>query len=101
VVLAGRPTIRVGGVAVIAKSGDGPVTTSVTVVLCVRLPLLPVMISVYVPGGVEALVVTVIVEEPLVVIVPGLNEADAPMGKPLALNVTVPVNPPAGVTVTV
>ena len=94
-------TIRVSGEAAIIKSGDGPVTTSVTVVLCVRLPLVPVMVSIYVPGGVEPLVVTVIVEEPLPVIVGGSNEADAPLGKPLAPSVTVPLNPPDGATVTV
>src|SRR5215470_8769875 len=59
------------------------------------------MVSVYVPGGVETLVVTVIVEVPLVVIVDGSNDAEAPAGKPSALNVTVPLNPPDGVTVTV
>ena len=99
--LAGRVTIRIGGEAEITKSGVRPATTRVTVVLCVRLPLVPVMVSVYVPGGVEALVVTVIVAVPLVVIVDGLNDADAPAGKLLALSVTVPLNPPAGVTVTV
>ena len=43
--------------------------------------------------GVVTLVVTVMVEVPLVVTVVGLKLAEAPVGKPLALRVTVPVNP--------
>lgn len=46
-------------------------------------------------------VVTVIVDEPDVVTDAGLKLALAPDGSPLALNVTVPVKPPDGVTVTV
>lgn len=43
------------------------------------------------PVGVDARVVTVIVELPEVFTEPGLNEADAPEGNPLALRFTVPV----------
>jgi hypothetical protein len=46
------------------------------------------------------LVPTVMVEEPEVVIEAGLKEAVAPFGNPLALNATIPTNPPAGVTAT-
>jgi hypothetical protein len=45
--------------------------------------------------------VTVIVEVPDEVTEAGLKLADAPDGKPLALKVTEPLNPPEGVTVTV
>ena len=54
-----------------------------------------------VAAGVVVLVVTVIVEVPLVVIVVGLKLAEAPVGKPLALSVTAPVNPLSAPTVTV
>jgi len=41
------------------------------------------------------------VEEPEVVTEPGLKLALEPAGRPVTLKVTVPVNPPEGVTVTV
>ena len=47
------------------------------------------------------LVVTVMVEEPGPVTDFGLKLAEAPLGKPLALGVTVPLNPPRKATVTV
>jgi hypothetical protein len=50
---------------------------------------------------VDALVVTVIVEVPDPGTDCGLNEEPAPAGNPLTLNVTVELNPPDGVTVTV
>jgi hypothetical protein len=46
-------------------------------------------------------VATVIVEEPEVATEAGEKLAVAPAGKPLALNVTVPVKLPDGVTVAV
>ena len=52
------------------------------------------------PGGVVDAVVTVIVEEPDVSDA-GLKPKDAPLGKPLALSATAPLNPPVGVTVAV
>ena len=54
---------------------------------------MPVTVSVEVAAGVVVPVVTVIVELPLAVIVVGLKLAEAPVGNPLALSVTVPVNP--------
>jgi len=84
------------------KSGFGAgFTTSVTVVECTKLPLVPVMVRVYVPAGVDVLVVTDIVEEPEPATEVGLKLALAPEGKPLALNVTLPVKPPDSVTVVV
>jgi hypothetical protein len=44
-------------------------------------------------------VATVIVVEPEVVTVAGLNEAVAPVGSPLTLKVTGPVKPPEGAIV--
>jgi hypothetical protein len=62
--------------------------------------LVPVTVNVYVCLGVLLLVFTVMVEEPDVLIEAGLKEAVAPFGSPLALNATVPENPPDGMTLT-
>ncbi len=84
------------------KSGFGAgFTTSVTVVECTRLPLVPVIVKVNVPDGVDVLVVTDMVEEPEPATEAGLKLALAPAGKPLALKLTVPVKPPDPVTVAV
>src|SRR5438067_2425302 len=71
----------------------GLFTVKFTVALCVRLPLVPVTVSVYVPAGVAELVVTDKVEEPEVVTDIGLKLPVAPDGNPLALRFTLPVNP--------
>ena len=76
-------------------------TTRVLVVECVRLPLVPVMVSVDVPAAVVLAVVTVSVEVPLPLIVAGEKLGVAPVGNPVALRVTVPVNPLSAPTVTV
>jgi hypothetical protein len=88
-------TVRVLGVADIVKSGGGgcAVTTRLTVVVCVRLPLTPVIVTVDVPTGVLPVVVTVNAELPDPVTVAGAKLAVAPAGSPLALSVTTPVNP--------
>ena len=97
-----RVTVREAGDAEIVKLGFGAgFTTSVTVAECTRLPLVPVMVKVYVPAGVDVLVVTDMVEEPEPATEAGLKLALAPAGKPLALKLTLPVNPPAPVTVAV
>lgn len=54
-----------------------------------------------VPPAVELDVLMVMVEVPPPAIVPGLNEADAPLGRPEALNGTLPVNELRAVIVTV
>lgn len=72
---------------------------SVTEVVRWRLPLVPVMVNVNVP--LVLLVTTVIVVEPGVLTVGGLKLAVAPLGSPLTLKLTGPVNPFVGVTVTV
>ena len=80
---------------------EKPFTKKVTVAVCVRLPLVPVIVIVYVPVGVLVPVVTVIVllpEPPLTGF--GLNVGFAP-GIPLALKVTFPVKPLSAVTVAV
>jgi hypothetical protein len=85
----------------IEKSGGGGTAIIIEVVAeCVRLPLVPVIVSVDVPMGVLLLVVTVMVDVPLPLIVVGEKLAAAPVGKPLAPKVTVPVNPLSAPTVT-
>ncbi|HEY3136790.1 MAG TPA: hypothetical protein VGL29_12245 [Blastocatellia bacterium] len=74
-------------------------TIRVTDVDCCKAPLVPVIVKVNVPRWFPA--VTVIVELPEVLTDGGLKLAVAPPVNPLTLNVTVPVNPPVGVTVTV
>ena len=88
------PTVTVcePGDAESEKSGAA-FTTNVTVVECCKLPDVPEIVTVYVPGGVEEEVVTFAVEVPDVLTVAGLKPAEAPVGNPLAPRVTVPVNP--------
>lgn len=68
-------------------------TTSVTIVVWVTPPLVPLTVKEYVPAGVELLVVTSIVDEPVAVNDDGLKLALAPEGSPEALKSTVPLNP--------
>ena len=68
-------------------------------VVWLRLPLVPVIVSVTIPGLLLLLVWIVSVDVPEVL--GGLNVADAPAERALTLKATVPVNPPLGVTVTV
>ena len=77
------------------KSGGGgcAFTTKLTIVVCITLPLVPVIVKVDVPVGVFPVVVTVNVEFPVPVTVAGEKPAVAPAGKPLAPSVTTPANP--------
>jgi hypothetical protein len=84
-------TVCEPGVADTVKFGD--VTVNVTVVVCVRDPLVPVIVSVKLPVGVLAAVVTVSVELPPALTDVGLNVPVALVGKPLTLKLTVPLNP--------
>src|SRR4051812_25099220 len=68
-------------------------TTNVTVALRTKLPLVPVMVSVYVPACTLVVVLTVKVEEPDPLIEVGLKLPVAPAGNPLTLRLTLPVNP--------
>ena len=74
-------------------------TVNVAWVVCVRLPLIPVMVSVKVPLGPVADGVTLRVE--LVVAGLGVNETLAPEGWPLRLRVTDPLKPLDGLIATV
>jgi hypothetical protein len=81
--------------------GGGAVTTSVTVVGWLRLPLVPVIVRVDVPAGVELNVLMASVEDPNPLMVTGLKLPVAPAGNPLTLRFTVPENPPEAATFTV
>ena len=95
-------TVAEAGVAEMEKSPTtGAFTTSVTKVVWLTVPLVPVIVNGKLPVGVVLAVVTVKVEEPDVVTDAGLKLAVAPVGSPLTLRFTVPVNPSVGVTVTV
>jgi hypothetical protein len=92
---------RNDGETLIEKSPAGALwTTRVVVTEWLRLPLVPVTVSVELPAGVLLEVVTVqeLVPE---VSEAGLQLAPPPLGKPLTPRLTVPLKPPAGVTVTV
>jgi hypothetical protein len=75
------------------------VTVRAIVVVWLRVPLVPVTVTLTVPvvAVLEAVKVTVLA--PVVDV--GLKLAVTPEGKPLALSATLPVNPPDGVTFTV
>ena len=68
--------------------------------LWLRLPLVPVIVNVEAPFGVFLEVFTVSVDEPLPFTDVGLNVALVREGSPVTLNVTVPLKPFVGVTVT-
>jgi hypothetical protein len=53
-----------------------------------------------VPNAVEVEVVTVKVEDPEIETVAGVKLAVAPVGNSVMLKLTLPVNPPEGVTLT-
>ena len=67
--------------------------TSVTAVLFIIVPLVPVTVTMNDPVGVVLRVVTVIVVEPEPVTEVGLKVAVAPVGNPLAPKVTAPLKP--------
>jgi hypothetical protein len=77
----------------------GLFTVNATVVLAVRLPEVPLIVTVDVPTVAELLAVSVSTLVPVVGFVP--KDAVTPLGRPDAARVTLPLNPPALVTVTV
>ena len=73
----------------------------VNVVECLKLPLVPVMVKVRVPGVAVLLTCTLTVDIPDFVTELGLNVAVTPEPCPLTLKLTVPVNPFTAPMVTV
>jgi hypothetical protein len=96
--LAPGRTLRLVGDAVSAKVG-GAATVKLTVTVLLRLPEVPVMVTVAVPNVAEALAVRVSV--PGLAGVAALKDAVTPAGKPDAVRATVPLKPFSGVTVMV
>ena len=80
-------------------TGPLELTVRVTVVEAVRLPDTPEMVMVEVPAAAPAPTVRVNVLVELVGF--GLKPAVTPVGRPVALRVTLPLKPPAGTTVMV
>jgi len=79
-------------------------TTSVTVVECVKLglELVPVIVRVKAPVGVEADVETLSVEEPEPPLIEvGLKVPEAPLGNPVTLRFTALLKPLSGLTLAV
>ena len=72
---------------------------SATVVVCVRVPEMPVIVTV--AGPTVAVLAAVNVNVLVPVVLAGLNDAVTPAGNPVALRATEPVNPWRPVTVTV
>lgn len=80
------------------------VTTRVTVVVTVREPEVPVMVTGDVPAGVPEVVV--IVRADVAADAPGVTDAGTkthapPVGRPVQVRATALLKPPEGVTVTV
>ena len=73
-------------------------TWSVTEVECVKTPLVPVIVSVSVPSGVDFVVATVRVD--LLVVGFGEKLQTAPEGHPLIARATLPLKPLIGDSVT-
>jgi hypothetical protein len=90
------------GAAAMVKSGAaGASTTSDTTAVWLSDPLVPVTVSVEVPTGVLAAVVTFRVALPDPFTDAGLNVAVVPAGAPETLRAIVPVNPSSAAVVTV
>jgi hypothetical protein len=91
------------GFAAKVKLGCGAtvvgLTVNVTDVAACSVPLVPVMVTVLVPTLAVLLAASVRLVEP--VAVGGLKVAVTPLGKPLAVKPTLPVNPPEAATVRV
>ncbi len=93
VILPPRARLNEFGEAVRAKFGGGT-TVRETVVLCDNAPDAPVTVMVNVPSAAALPAVSVSVLA--LVVLPGLNAAVTPMGRPEAERLTVPLNPFSG-----
>src|ERR1700723_3696088 len=78
---------------------DDEFTVSASLVVAVKLPEVPVIVTVADPVVAVLLAVSVSTLVPVVGFVP--NAAVTPLGRPDAARVTLPVNPPTSVTVIV
>jgi len=90
---------EVGDAAMVKFGVAVEFTVSASVVVAVKLPEVPVMVTVADPVVAVLLAVSVSTLVPVVGFVP--NAAVTPLGRPDAARVTLPVNPPTSVTVIV
>ena len=88
--------IDVGDAAIVKFFVAVALTVNAIEVVAVKLPEVPVIVTVDVPVVAVALAVSVNTLVPVVGFVP--NVAVTPLGKPDAASVTLPVNPPTSVT---
>jgi hypothetical protein len=91
--LAPCTTLSVGADAVIEKAA-GAATVKAMVTVALRLPDLPVTVTVAVPMAAPALATKLNVL--VVAVLAGLNDALTPLGKPEIVRLTVPLNPLVG-----
>jgi len=85
----------------VTQTGAIGFTTNVTPAVCVRLPLVPVIVREKVPATVEAEVEMLKVELPEPVTEVGLKAPEAPAGSPLTVKVTLPLKLLTGLTLAV
>lgn len=90
---------EVGDAAMVKFGVAAELTVNASVVVAVRLPEVPVIVTVADPVVAVLLAVSVSTLVPVVGLV--LNAAVTPLGRPDAARVTLPVNPPMSVTVIV
>lgn len=90
---------EVGEAAMLKLGVAAEFTVRASVVVAVKLPEVPVIVTVDDPVVAVLLAVNVSTLVPVVGFVP--NVAVTPLGRPDAASVTLPVNPPRSVTVTV
>jgi hypothetical protein len=93
-----RATLRLLGDAERLKFGPG-FTVRAIVVVCVRPPDVPVIVTVTLP--VVAVLLAVSVSVLVLVVLPGMKDGVTPLGRPEADKLTLPVKPFCGVTVIV
>src|SRR5258706_441291 len=97
VVLSGMVT----SVPLVSVQPDGAVAVTVYGAVWVATVAAVVAVTAYVPGAVDPVVLIVSVDEPPDVTEAGLNDALAPLGRPLADRVTVCAAPTVVVVLTV
>lgn len=90
--------VKLVGAAEMVKVGV-PFTVSKMVVEFDKFPDVPVTVTVAVP--VAAVLLALSVSVLVLVVLPGLNVAVTPLGRPVAVKPTLPLKPPCGVTLIV
>ena len=94
--VSGIPTVCAPGLLNVMLCTSGAWMFTVIAVTAVKLPDVPVTVTLVVPMVAPFVAVSVISCVP--VAVPAAKEAETPLGRPAAARVTAPVNPPRLVT---